>query len=74
MQGNSLAEVHCTIIKRLPIQVQLQVVLKVYANVRTSSYRPECRSQLFVMYPNFDILCGAEIDLNRLRGQDGDGQ
>jgi hypothetical protein len=61
MQGDTLAEVHCALVECLPIQVKFQVVLEVYANVRTSGHRPECRSQLFVMHPDLDVLAVQEL-------------
>ena len=61
MQGDALTEVHCALVERFPVQVKLQVVLKIHANVCASRHRPECRSQLFVMHPDLDILPVQEL-------------
>ena len=38
------------------LQIELHVMLQIHANVCSCGNRPECRSKLQVMYPNFDIL------------------
>lgn len=38
------------------VQVKLHVVLQIHANICTCGNGPESRSQLQIVYPNFDIL------------------
>lgn len=61
VQGDTLAEIYGALVECLPIEIELQVMLKIHAHVRTGSHRPECRPQLFVMHPDLDILPMQEL-------------
>jgi len=62
MQCNALAEVKRSFVKCLPVQVQLEIVRKVNPNISTSRYTPECRAQLEIVDPDFNV-CTAEEDV-----------
>merc|ERR1712194_962054 len=56
MECDSLAEVYSTVVERLPVQVEVQIVAKIHADIRASRHRPERGPELAVMDPNFNIL------------------
>jgi len=61
MQSDALAEVEIPLVEGLPVEAQLQIMLEVNADVGSGRYRPEGRSQLSVVHPNFDILPVQEL-------------
>lgn len=55
VQGNALAKVEGLVIKSLPVEAELEIVLQVDTLVRTSSHTPERTLQLTVMHPDLNI-------------------
>lgn len=55
MQRNALAEIKRLIIKRLPVQAQLQIMLQIHPLVRPRGHAPKRTPQLPVVHPDLHV-------------------
>jgi len=61
VQRDALAKVDGALVKRLPVEVQLEVVRQVHANVGARRHAPEGGAQLAVVHPDLDVLAVEEL-------------
>jgi len=56
VKRDALTEVHGPLVERLPIQIQLEVVLQVHTHIRARCYGPESRTQLKIVNPDLHVF------------------
>lgn len=61
VQRDALAKVNGAFVERLPVEIQLQVVRHVHADVGARRHAPEGGPQLPIVHPDLDVLAVQEL-------------